>query len=254
MHRGTWLLALSIVVVAVFGAAASGAAPRGAATFTPSDASLKGEWVWAFQGRLVRYNYAQLGIAEFDGKGGCTLTLRENSGANGGYVHNSSACAYEVNKNGLGRIDFALDGEAGVVDIAVGPRDVRLASPDPGNAGSGWLRRASLVEANGLSGRWTFSVTGTIFGENLGGAGVMTFDGKGKCDQILSYNYGTGGQTVKTDACTYRIEEDRIGVAEMTYDNGTGGDSYFVTGNGTKELYLLTIADGEILSGWGTKL
>lgn len=252
MHRPSRLLALSIVVVSLLGAAANGAAPK-TAKFTPSEASLKGEWVWAFQGRLVRYNYAQLGIASFDGKGGCTLTLRENSGANGGYEHNSSACAYEVDKNGLGRIDFALDGEAGVVDIAVGPRDVRLASPDPGNAGAGWLRRASVVEPSELSGRWTFSMTGTIAGENLGGAGLMTFDGKGKCGQTLSYNYGSGGQTVETDACTYQIEKDGIGLAQMTYSNGTGGDSYFVTGNGTKELYLLTIAEAEILSGWGTK-
>lgn len=228
---------------------------RGTATtaMSFSNASLKGTWVWSFQGRLIRYNYAQLGIATFDGKGGCELTLKENSGANGGYDHGSTECSYEVDKTGLGRMDYSLDGEEGAATIAVGPKDIRLSSPDPANTGAGVMRRASLVAADELIGRWTFSMDGTIFGENLGGAGVMTFDGKGGCTQALGYNYGTGGQNVTTDSCTYEIGVDRIGVADIAYSNGTGGDSYFLTASGTKDLFLLTIAEGEVLSAWGTK-
>ena len=226
---------------------------RAAPSLSFSPASLKGSWVWAFEGRLVRYQYAQLGLATFDGKGGCTLTLKENSGANGGYDHSSDACAYDVAKDGMGRIDFSLDGEAGAAMIAVGPKDVRLSSPDPGNAGDGVMKRASLATAEELVGRWTFSMDGTIFGEKLGGSGVMTFDGDGKCSQSMAYNYGTGVQSVTTDSCTYELEESGVGLATITYSNGTGGDSYFLTANGTKDLFLLTTAEGEILYAQGTK-
>lgn len=231
----------------------SAAGSRSATPKSFSTASLKGTWVWSFEGRLARYQYAQLGIATFDGKGKCTLTLGENSGANGGYDHNSTSCTYKVAKNGMGSMEFSLDGEAGTAVLAVGPKDVRLTSPDPGNAGDGIMRRASLVAPEDLVGRWTFSMDGTIFGEKLGGAGVMTFDGRGKCTQALSYNYGTGLQEVTTDSCTYEIGEGGIGLADITYSNGTGGDSYFLTANGMKDLFLLTTAEGEILHAQGTK-
>ncbi len=224
----------------------------GAAAKSYSPASLKGEWVWAFEGRLVRYQYAQLGLASFDGKGECVLTLAENSGANGGYDHASSACTYEVDETGLGRIDFALDGEVGAAMIAVGPKDVRLASPDPGNTGDGVMKRAD-VAPEALSGRWTFSMDGTIFGEKLGGAGVMAFDGEGSCSQAMAYNYGTGVQEVTTDSCTYEVLETGIGLATITYSNGTGGNAYFLTANGSKDLFLLTTAEGEVLYANGVR-
>ena len=246
------------VLIMLAGAIAAGLIPASAVTreapsMSFSAKSLKGTWVWAFEGRLVRYQYAQLGLASFDGKGECTLALRENSGANGGYDHNSTACTYEVGKDGMGRMDYSLDGEEGSAGIAVGPKEIRLMSPDPGNTGDGVLKRAHVVEADELIGRWTFSMDGTIFGEKLGGAGVMTFDGRGKCSQALAYNYGTGLQEVTTEACTYEIAEDGIGLADMTYSNGTGGDSYFLTAEGGRELFLLTTAEGEILFANGTK-
>ena len=243
----------AILAVAVLASTPSIAGGRATPSMSFSPASLKGTWVWAFEGRLVRYQYAQLGLATFDGKGECTLTLMENSGANGGYDHSSSRCTYEVAKNGMGSMDFALDGEAGAAMIAVGPKDVRITSPDPGNTGDGIMRRASHVASDELVGRWTFSMDGTIFGENLGGAGVMTFDGKGKCSQDLAYNYGTGVQEVTTDSCTYELGETGIGLADITYSNGTGGDSYFLTANGTKDLFLLTTAEGEVLYAQGTR-
>lgn len=218
-----------------------------------SAASLKGTWVWSFEGRLVRYRYAQLGVAMFDGKGECTLALKENSGANGGYDHTSTACTYEVAESGMGSMEYSLDGEGGAAMLAVGPKDVRLASPDPANTGDGVMRRASLVAPEELVGRWTFSMDGTIFGEKLGGAGIMTFNGRGKCTQALAYNYGTGIQDVTTDSCTYEIGENGIGLADITYSNGTGGDSYFLTANRMKDLFLLTTAEGEILYAHGVK-
>lgn len=229
------------------------AGSQSAPSLSFSQASIKGTWVWSFTGRLVRYNYSQLGLANFDGKGGCTLTLVENSGANGGYDHNSSACAYEVGKDGMGTIDYALDGEAGAAMMSIGPKEIRLMSPDPANTATGLMKRASLVSADELIGRWTFSMGGTIAGENLGGAGIMTFDGKGGCSQTLAYNYGTGPQEVTTDACSYEVGETGIGSADITYSNNTGGDSYFLTANGTKELFLLTKAEAEILYANGIK-
>ena len=246
-------LLIGLLAAVVIANVPSIAGSRSAASMSFSAASLKGIWVWSFEGRLVRYQYAQLGIATFDGKGECTLALMENSGANGGYDHNSDSCTYEVDKSGMGSMDFSLDGEAGAASLAVGPKDVRLSSPDPGNTGDGVMRRASLVAPEDLVGRWTFSMDGTIFGEKLGGAGVMTFDGRGKCTQTLAYNYGTGVQDVTTDACTYEIGEGGIGLADITYSNGTGGDSYFLTANGTKDLFLLTTAEGEILFAEGVK-
>ena len=245
------LMMLAFALVA--GAIPTTAITREAPSVSFSARSLKGTWTWAFQGRLVRYQYAQLGLASFDGNGKCTLFLRENSGANGGYTHNSSACTYEVGKNGMGRIDYALDGEAGAASIAVGPKEVTLASPDPANTATGVMKRTRKVAAEDLVGRWTFSMTGTIATEQLGGAGIMTFDGRGKCSQAMAYNYGTGVQDVTTDACTYKIEEDGVGFADMTYSNGTGGDSYFVTSANGKELFLLATAEAEVLFGSGTK-
>ena len=244
---------IGLIAAAVVAAIPSIAGGRAAAPTSFSAASLKGTWAWSFEGRLVRYQYAQLGLANFDGEKGCTLTLVENSGANGGYDHSSSSCTYEVGKDGLGRIDFALDGEAGAAMIAVGPKEVRMSSPDPGNSGDGVMKRASVVSPDRLAGRWTFSMDGTIFGEKLGGSGVMTFDGAGQCSQALAYNYGTGVQEVTTDACSYEVGENGIGLASITYSNGTGGDSYFLTANGTKDLFLLTTAEGEILYGHGVK-
>lgn len=239
--------------MAVLAGIPSIAGGRAAPSMSFSPASLKGTWVWAFEGRLVRYQYAQLGLATFDGKGECTLTLMENSGANGGYDHASSRCTYEVGRNGMGNMDYALDGEEGAAMIAVGPKDVRLSSPDLGNTGEGVMKRASVVSPDELIGRWTFSMDGTIFGEKLGGAGVMTFDGNGKCSQALAYNYGTGVQEVTTESCTYELGENGIGLADITYSNGTGGDSYFLTASGMKDLFLLTTAEGEVLYGHGIK-
>ena len=242
-----------LLVVVVLAAVPSVAGGQASPSFSFSAASIKGTWTWAFEGRLVRYQYAQIGFASFDGKGECTLALMENSGANGGYAHNSTECSYEVDKTGLGRMDYSLDGEAGAATIAVGPKEIRLASPDPANTGDGVMKRASMVKPEELIGRWTFSLDGTIFGEKLGGAGVMTFDGKGGCSQALTYNYGTGLQEVTTDSCTYTLDEAGIGLADIAYSNGTGGDSYFVTGSGTKDLFLLTTVEGEILYGHGVK-
>ncbi|MFP5351052.1 MAG: hypothetical protein ACLGIB_00615 [Actinomycetota bacterium] len=246
-------LIFGLIAVAVWATIPSIAGGASTPSMSFSPASLKGTWVWAFEGRLVRYQYAQLGLAKFDGKGGCTITLMENSGANGGYDHASNRCTYEVAKNGLGSIDYALDGEAGAATIAIGPKDIRMTSSDPGNTGDGVLRRASLVSASELVGRWTFSMEGTIFGEKLSGAGVMTFNGSGKCSQSLAYNYGVGEQQVTTDSCTYELGETGIGFADIAYSNGTGGDSYFLTADGMKDLFLLTTAEGEVLYGHGIK-
>ena len=249
--RSRWLIgAVAAVLIASL---PSVAGSRVATPTSFSAASLKGTWVWSFEGRLIRYQYAQLGVATFDGKGGCTLSLMENSGVNGGYDHNSTSCSYEIAKNGMGSMDYSLDGEAGAAAIAVGPKEVRLTSPDPGSAGDGVMKRASLVSPEELSGRWTFSMDGTIFGEKAGGAGVMTFDGKSKCSQTLAYNYGTGLQEVSAESCTYEIGEGGIGLADITYSNGTGGDSYFLTANGMKDLFLLTTAEGEILYAQGVR-
>lgn len=250
MHRRLIPLVLAIAVMAALPLAA---ASRSVPSMTFSSSSIKGTWVWAVEGRLVRYQYAQLGVAKFDGGKGCTLLLMENSGANGGYDHTSTQCTYEVGKDGMGRMDYSLDGEAGSASIAVGPKEVRVMVPDQGNTGVGVMKRASLVAADELVGRWTFSLSGTIFGEKLGGAGVMTFDGDGGCTQSLAYNYGTGLQQVKTETCKYQFDPNKIGLADIAYDNGTGGDSYFLTANRTKELFLLTIAEGEILFGHGRK-
>lgn len=115
------------------------------------------------------------------------------------------------------------------------------------------MRRVSIVSPGELVGRWTFSMDGTIMGEKLGGAGFMSFDGRGGCNQKLVDNYGAGAEEVTTDSCTYEIGENGIGFAEITYSNGTGGDSYFITASGTKELFLLTTARGEVLYGHGVK-
>lgn len=246
-------LLAGILAIAAVIAVPMVAGGRSGSSLTFSAASVKGTWVWAFEGRLVRNQYAQLGLATFDGKKTCTLKLKENSGANGGYDHTSTQCTYSVGRNGMGSMTFSLDGEAGSALMAVGPSEVRLTSPDPGNAGSGVMRRASLAGIGDLVGRWTFSLEGSIFGEKLGGAGVMKFDGKGGCSQSLAYNYGTGVQEVSTETCTYSFDPNKIGLATITYDNDTGGDSYFLTANGTKQLFLLTTAEGETLFGHGIK-
>ena len=246
-------LLLILAGALVAGLIPAAAVTREAPSMSFSSKSIKGTWTWALEGRLVRYQYAQLGLATFDGNGKCTILLRENSGANGGYVHNSSACDYEVGKDGMGRIDYSLDGEAGAAMIAVGPNEIRMSSPDPGNPADGVLKPAKPMVADKLIGRYTFSMDGTIATEKLGASGIMTFDGRGKCTQTMAYNYGTGLQEVTTDACTYTVDEDGIGDADITYSNGTGGDSYFLMANGGKEIFLLTKAEAEVLYGSGFK-
>lgn len=250
MRKKMFLMLAGALVAGLIPAAAI---TREAPSMSFSSKSLKGTWSWYMEGRLVRYQYAQLGLITFDGKKDCTILLRENSGANGGYVHNSSACSYEVGKEGMGRIDFALDGEAASVNIAVGPKEIQMSSADAGNPSDGVLKPAKPMVADQLIGRYTFSLDGVIVTEKLGGAGIMTFDGRGKCTQTLAYNYGTGPQEVTTDACDYTVDEDGIGEAAITYSNGTGGDSYFLIANGGKDLFLLTQAEAEILYGTGTK-
>ena len=51
----------------------------------------------------------------------------------------------------------------------------------------------------------------------------------------------------------YELGETGIGLADIAYSNGTGGDSYFLTANGMKDLFLLTTAGGEVIYGRGIK-
>ena len=73
--------------------------------------------------------------------------MRENSGANGGYDHNSSACSYEISKKGEGRIDFSLDGETGAAEFVVGPGRIVFIAPDEGTVAAGEMIR--LAPATG---------------------------------------------------------------------------------------------------------
>lgn len=243
-------VALALAVIAVVGALPLAALGRVAAAKTYSNATIEGLWTWSVDGSLgTRYRYAQIGTASFDGKGECVLTLIENSGLNAAYDHNSDACTYEVAKTGMGSMVFSLDGEAGAASIAVGKGEIRLSVPDAANVGVGVLKRYTALDVSELSGSWSFSYNGTIFSERIAGAGVTSFDGAGKCEQLMAYNYGTGVQNVTTESCVYEVSETGIGSATLTYDNGTGGDFFFIPRAGGKELVMLTKVEGEILLG-----
>lgn len=241
-----------MVGVTALVAIASPIAARGgsAASATYSKASIAGTWTWSLDGSLgVRYRFAQIGIATFDGKGGCTIALKENSGVNGAYDHNSDECTYDVSKTGMGTMEYSLDGEAGAASIAVGKGEIRVAIPDEATVGGGILKRHRAMDLGDLKGSWSFSYGGSIFGERIAGAGVMSFDGAGKCSQAITYNYGTGEQVTESESCIYEIGEDGFGSVTMSYDNGTGGDFFFIPRANGNELVMLTTPRGEILIG-----
>lgn len=243
--RTRMLAALALIAVAAVPLVAYG---RSTPTSYSKD-SLRGAWAWSFSGQLAsRYKYAQIGTATFDGKGGCVLKVRENSGANGGYVHNSSACSYDVDKNGLGLIEYALDGEAGVAEFAIGHGRVALISPDAGNIALGEMLRLAPATGKAAAGKYSFSLDGSIAGERMTGVGTMSVTAGGKCTQTMVYNYGSGPQRTKTETCTYTFDEDGIAEADIAYDNGTGGDLYFVLAKGGRA-YILTRAEGEVIGG-----
>lgn len=243
--------ATAVVALLVIGAVPLVAYGRAAAPSGYSKESIKGKWAWSYSGQLAnRYKFASLGIASFDGKGGCVLTLRENSGANGGYVHNSSECSYDVAKTGLGRIDFALDGEAGAAELVVGRGRISFVAPEEGSVALGEMLRLAPSTGKAAAGKYSFSLDGSIFGERMTGIGTMSLTAGGKCSQTMVYNYGTGPQRTKTETCTYTFPEDGIAEASITYDNGTGGDLYFVVAKGGR-IYLLTRAEGEVIAGTG---
>ena len=239
------LAAVALIAVAAVPLVAYGrSTPR-----SYSKESLRGAWAWSFSGQLAsRYKYAQIGIATFDGKGGCVLKVRENSGANGGYVHNSSACSYEVAKDGLGRMDYSLDGEAGVAELVVGHGRVGLMSPDAGNIAVGEMLRLAPATGKAAAGKYSFVLDGSIAGERMTGVGTMSLTAGGKCTQTMVYNYGSGPQRTKTETCAYTFDEDGIAEADIAYDNGTGGDLYLVLAKRGRA-YMLTRAEGEVIVG-----
>ena len=252
MKKRSCALVLAACVAAVLALPGS-ATSESFATSSYSAGTIEGDWAWLFSGQLAsRYKFSSVGTANFDGKGGCTLTLRENSGANGGYEHNSSACTYEISKKGEGRIDFSLDGEAGAAEFVVGPGRIVFIAPDEGTVAAGEMIRLAPATGSTAAGRWTFLLDGTLLGEKLTGVGTMTMSSNGKCAQSLVYNYGTGIQRTKSTSCTYAFAEDGIADVDMAYDNGTGGDMYFVLAKGGRA-YFLTTAEGEIIPGVAKK-
>ena len=244
-------IGMSIVAaVLIVGAAIPVLAGAGVTAPRFNDSSIAGTWLWTNMGQLAtKYNFGQVGFATFDGRGKCTIALKENSGANGAYDHNSDSCTYKVAKDGTGSVEFSLDGEAGAVDFAIAGDQISFMSPDAATVSAGTMWRGGAKQP---AGEYGFLLQGTIFSEAVTGAGVMTFGPKGKCSQSLVYNYGTGPQSVKTTACTYTTDAKTgfISVA-ATYDNDTGGDSFAVV-NGDRMSFVTTV-EGEILVGQGAR-
>lgn len=262
-------LTLALLTMALAGgplAAAPGVASDGSET----PPNIEGTWGWSFSGFLAKYPFSQVGYVTFQPGGTCQIALRENSGANGGYTHNSSACTYTVADDSTGRIDYSLDGEEGEVEMVVSQATgtIRLVSPTQGTVGGGELRRAAIPTKPSLAGTWTLSMEGAIANTAAAyGAGSITFDGAGKCTGSLTYNYGTGVQDVTTRTCTYTIDKaSGIGLADITYSNDTGGDFFFaVMDDGHfrcgdapahdegRQMALLATARLEILGGTAVK-
>lgn len=61
--------------------------------------------------------------------------------------------------------------------------------------------------------------------------------------------YGSGRESVASTFCTYSVDENGFGSAEVAYDNGTTGDFAFATAGRGRKAFLLTAAEGEILPG-----
>ena len=241
-------LAVALLLVAAVPVVAYG---RSGGATGYSKASIEGSWAWLNSGQLAsRYKFAQVGIATFDGKGKCTIALRENSGVNGGYTHTSTQCSYDVDKAGLGRADFSLDGEAGSIELVVGPKRIAFMAPDEATVSMGEMVPVAPSTGRAAAGDYSFSLDGTLFGERITGVGTMSLSADGKCSQTLVYNYNTGPQRTKTESCTYSFADDGIAEAAIAYDNGTGGDMYFVVAKGGR-VFMLTKADGEIIPGVG---
>lgn len=218
-----------------------------------SAASIAGTWTWSYSGKLVRNQFASIGIATFDGKGGCSILLKENSGVNRSYDHKSVSCSYEVQKNGTGEADFSLDGEEGLIAFSVAGNEIAFVSPETGVVAAGIMRRGARVVNKEPVGDWSLLLDGTIYGERATGSGMMTFHRGGKCSQSLVFNLGTGSQPLTTESCTYQVDDKGFGLLDITYDNGTGGDAHFVVSDRGRRMTLLTAARGEILLGSGLR-
>ena len=243
----------------------SGSASVGAQSAPAALPDITGLWTWSQTGVLGRYPFGQIGYANFKADRSCSIALRENSGANGGYVHNSSACTYTVAANGTGRIDYALDGEAAVATLVISDATdtIRLMSPVEATPATGELRRAATPTAANVAGTWTFTLNGSIATTPAGGVGTMTLNGSGGCNVSFTYNLGTGPQALTSSLCTYRIDKaSGIGSTDITYSNGSAGDFFFVAMDDAhyrcpgaaahyegRRMYLLTTAVLEILAG-----
>jgi|GEM_PF-6672460 hypothetical protein len=116
-----------------------------------SNASIAGTWAWSYSGRLVRYPFASIGIATFDGKGGCTISLKENSGVKQAYDHYADAdsCSYKVTRGSTGTAAFSLDGEEGSISFSIGANEISFVSPDQGVVAAGVMHRRARPATKG---------------------------------------------------------------------------------------------------------
>jgi hypothetical protein len=164
--RTAWISVVAAVIiasVAVPVVARNAPQPQGL-----SKASIAGAWTSSYSGRLVRYPFASISIATFDGKGKCTIALKENSGVNQAYDHNSVSCSYEVAKDGMGTAEFSLDGEEGSIAFSVARDEIAFVSPDAAVVAAGVMRPWARVGKRGPAGEWAFLLDGSIYGERYG--------------------------------------------------------------------------------------
>ena len=213
-----------------------------------SNDSVRGGWIWSYSGQLgSRYKFASIGVATFDGKGGCRLDLRENSGVNGGYTHTSTSCSYKVRRDGTGEATFSLDGEAGAIEFVVSPGRISFIAPDLGTVAMGEMLPLGGGSKKVPVGKWAFALEGHMAGEAVTGVGTLQISSNGKCRSSLVSTSGGGPQQKRSASCNVTATE-RILDLDIAYKDGSAGDLFMVVG-GDGRAYLLTKARAEVIVG-----
>jgi hypothetical protein len=134
-----------------------------------------------------------------------------------------------------------------------------MATPSPGLAQAD--RPATGSEAAGprcslasLEGTYGFRFSGTVYkpdetpAASLEGAGVETFDARGRTTGGRIVGSSNGQPFSRTFSGTYMVNADCTGTKEITFDNGDQGHFFFVPVDERRQLVMIQTDPGQAVT------
>ncbi len=244
--RGT--MRRSVLAIAA-GSAAVALATTGLATAHRgiSATTIEGAWGFFEEFRIGDRYGTSVGIARFDGEGGCTMSWTENGGAHANAAEFESECTYELGRGGRGSISGTSGGSYSFVVAAHG-RQIYLMRSSRGSVGWGKMRRIGDVSVarTRIVGRWGEVHPGQVAGSYETSVGVWRFNDDRTCVGNFTVNGGLRqtGAAEERARCEYTIEADGRGTM-------TTGDYFVVTDSG-EGIFWMHGASANV--GWGEML